>query len=63
MMTDLSCVDCEIHVIKLEVNLTNFTGSWGGIFSTLPSSLVFVFEKMNWNTPVHRKESPSLVEC
>ena len=36
-------VDCEIHVIKLEVNLTNFTGLWGGIFSTLPS-LVFVIE-------------------
>ena len=30
-------VDCEIHVVKLEVNLTNFTGLWGGIFSTLPS--------------------------
>ena len=62
MITELNCVDCEIHVIKLEVNLTNFTCSWGGIFSTLPS-LVFLFEKMNWNTPVHRKESPSLVEC
>ena len=40
MITDLNCVDCEIHVIKLEVN---FTGLWGGIFSTLPS-LVFAIE-------------------
>ena len=43
MITDLNCVDCEIHVIKLEVNSTNFTGLWGGILSTLPS-LVFVIE-------------------
>ena len=40
MITDLNCVDCEIHVIKLEVNLTNFTGSWGGKFQY---STVFSF--------------------
>ena len=43
MITDLNCVHCEIHVIKLDVVLTNFTVLWGGIFSTLPS-LVFVIE-------------------
>lgn len=43
MITDLNCVDCEIHVIKLDVVLTNFTVLWGRIFSTLPS-LVFVIE-------------------
>lgn len=43
MITDLNCVDCEIHVIKLDVVLTNFTVLWGRIFSILPS-LVFVIE-------------------
>ena len=43
MITDLNCVDCEIHVIKLEVNLTNFTGLWGGIIKLLKKANTMFF--------------------
>ena len=43
MITDLNCVDCEIHVIKLEVNLTNFTGLWRRNFQYST-----VFSVCNW---------------